>query len=124
MKEPPERAGESPGVREALERIANATTFFADVTVKQTAECALASATVEVARAALSSPSPVSTAEAEGMGGWRPIETAPARKPIIIYGQAGVRFAYQDENGQWRNMMRMAIDYQMTHWMPLPEPPR
>ena len=42
---------------------------------------------------------------------------------VLVYGQAGVRFARQDELGQWRNMMGRPMYAPPTHWMPIPELP-
>jgi|HubBroStandDraft_1064217.scaffolds.fasta_scaffold01033_6 hypothetical protein len=124
--ETPERAGERPGAREALERIANATTFFAQLTVQQTKECALASATVEVARAALSSPSPDTSGD---RGGWRPIDKdTPRDRPIqvVCAGYVAImewrEYRWVYSNGHAYTLPRP--DEQPTLWQYLPEPPR
>ena len=79
--------------------------------------------------------------------GWQPIETAPNGRyhasdcslhnspalPVtrcsctpsyerVIVWRGGVRFSYQDENGQWRNMMNRPVN-PPSHWMPMPLPP-
>lgn len=69
---------------------------------------------------------------------WRPIETAPKRGMILVYGQPkdtedlrftgpGIHAAYWDEidqaycldGGTW-----LGPFIAPTHWMPLPEPPK
>ena len=91
-------------------------------------------------------------AEVEADRAWRPIETAPKGRfhlsdcalhnepalpagrcscpagpkhvVVLVYGPAGVRFAYQDERGQWRKLHHTPMNARPTHWMPLPPAPK
>ena len=58
------------------------------------------------------------------MSEWRPIETAPVGKSILIYGSGGVLFGYLDLQGNWRARHHGPIKSEPSHWMPLPEPPK
>lgn len=54
---------------------------------------------------------------------WKPIETAPTRKIVVIWAN-GPRFAVKDELGNWRNMLGGHINTKPKHWDDLPEKPR
>ena len=68
---------------------------------------------------------------------WRPIETAPKMKTILLFAVTDI-----DETGEvknwrmatgfwhtgyeeweWEGRTVKSYDHQPTHWMPLPEPP-
>ena len=55
---------------------------------------------------------------------WQPIETAPKEKPVLTFRRAKLMAVaeYDVEHEQW-----LCIDgaflVNVTHWMPLPEPP-
>lgn len=63
--------------------------------------------------------------------GWQPIETAPLRKPIDVWVKAKRRdesFRACNmilmEDGSWSGRQNMYPTDKVTHWMPLPEPPK
>lgn len=68
------------------------------------------------------------------MSEWQPIETAPGGGPdrrgptILVYGQmTGVQFgnAYRySDNEMSVSVTGFHGDWTVTHWMPLPEPPK
>lgn len=62
--------------------------------------------------------------EAMSAAMWQPPESAPIGEKLEIYGTAGQRYAQLDEMGQWRNMMTCPVNYVVTHWRPLPAPPK
>ena len=64
-----------------------------------------------------------------GMGEWRPIETAPRNKAIIAIANGKVGEAcwidYGDALSGWYWADdRDPMDHKPEHWMPLPEPPK
>ena len=61
--------------------------------------------------------------EAMSAAMWQPTEMAKVGKVYLVYGVAGHRFAKQDENGQWRNMMGRPINHAPAYIRPLPAPP-
>lgn len=58
---------------------------------------------------------------------WQPIETAPRDhgKQILAFDDGDIRVGYWSSN---RECFRCEITgdplYRVTHWMPLPEPPK
>lgn len=80
-----------------------------------------------IARAALSSPSPDTSGD-RGGGGWMPIETAPKDETIFLTHGEGRTFIAKGSI-LWHARRRpgtpahLSMAY-VTHWMPLPEPPR
>lgn len=60
--------------------------------------------------------------EVEGSG-WQPIETAPKGMPVIVNGG----MAIQKTGNEWYTCMTTEgrkLEWNPTHWMLLPEPPR
>lgn len=55
-------------------------------------------------------------------GKWHPINTAPARKMVVVWGAGGMRFAIKDQEGQWRTPMGHPKP-EPKFWMLLPKPP-
>lgn len=64
---------------------------------------------------------------------WRPIETAPNDKQVLIVTNLGNMFtaiSMETKQGDWVWVSLMAADSiaiiggTITHWMPLPEPPK
>ena len=56
---------------------------------------------------------------------WKPIETAPEFRDILVYDQDSKRVisAWHIEN-KWRTGDNLShIEINPTHWMPPPEPP-
>lgn len=75
------------------------------------------------------------------MSGWRPIETAPKNKNILLYGHIDHRHPFEllkwEKNsvfsGNWDYLDEAWVPHgatwegpfmAATHWMPLPEPPK
>lgn len=68
-------------------------------------------------------------------GTWRPIETAPCGKNILVYGGIGIwkgpliAFVHENYNDHHRTITEgsagsvLSMGSKPTHWMPLPEPP-
>ncbi len=58
---------------------------------------------------------------------WQPIETAP-RKTCIVYdakkGVIGESLPYGDGDSRATYGYYNNVAYHVTHWMPLPEPPK
>ena len=140
MKEPPERVGERPGVEDAarewdaarrdLVGTINGTTLPPGAWERLAkAECALRDAV-----AALSSPSPVSIAEAEGMGGWRPTHRHYKGGLYRVIARAKhtetreMLTIYDDGSGNiWARPSAVFDEYIMEvgpRFLALPEPPR
>jgi hypothetical protein len=68
---------------------------------------------------------------AEARPKWRPIETAPKDKDVLVYQPSEniVISAFWQEDGYfhgWMNWSCRSDGWQLapTHWMPLPEPPQ
>jgi hypothetical protein len=65
----------------------------------------------------------------DAMGdGWQPIETAPDDTPVWVNlvecdGDTEQCIAVQF-NDEWTDQFRHEIELPVTHWMPLPEPPK
>jgi hypothetical protein len=61
---------------------------------------------------------------------WQPIDTAPEGIDVLVFGPDGteprVFCAWRDQDGDWWDSHRhsgIAVDIELTHWMPLPLPP-
>jgi hypothetical protein len=60
---------------------------------------------------------------------WRPIETAPKTKTILLLTEyedvisGEWSFEDRDDPGQWFGWQE-PLDQKVTHWMPLPQPPQ
>jgi hypothetical protein len=77
------------------------------------------------------------TERSETAGEWRPIETAPFNRSILIfiphsqhYGPGVWKAIYVDMGSgkRWTSTglhvgRDLGVGYEPTHWMPLPEPP-
>jgi hypothetical protein len=67
---------------------------------------------------------------------WQPVITAPDDEPVLVWvvndsaKTAAADIGYKDVAGNqywWLTLGGMPIeedDYRVTHWMPLPEPPK
>jgi hypothetical protein len=54
---------------------------------------------------------------------WQPIETAPKdQRDVLVLSGGFIMIAYFD-NDTWWAMNGFGLD-DVTHWMPLPEPPK
>jgi hypothetical protein len=53
---------------------------------------------------------------------WQPIETAPKTGVVIIVYAPGFFQTAAWTNGKWTNAANSWLE-DVTHWMPLPEPP-
>lgn len=66
------------------------------------------------------------------MSDWQPIETAPKHDFDILLGSGNQRAVVRWENGYWKpqnvsdyyGAYPIYLDFEPTHWMPLPEPPK
>jgi hypothetical protein len=68
------------------------------------------------------------------MTAWQPIETAPKDGSVLLVCEVGldssmtyaVAFwgAQQDGVETWFGLDLLPLGYSLTHWMPLPEPPK
>lgn len=57
------------------------------------------------------------------MTDWQPIETAPRDGTVIIVYAPGLFQTAAWIDGYWTNACESWLD-DVTHWMPLPEPPK
>jgi len=54
---------------------------------------------------------------------WKPIETAPKDKKILVYGSGHVYLCRLNEYRECLIIGGFGSYHPPTHWMPLPEPP-
>ena len=72
---------------------------------------------------------PAEKPEPKPGGGWQPIETAPKDRKSVLVHRADNKCTYvaiwDDITDGWRHFggSRYVVDGEITHWMPLPEPP-
>jgi hypothetical protein len=61
----------------------------------------------------------------KGGAGWRPIETAPYEKRVLVYcTRWGVTEAFQYREAGWKSYgVGGSYGCEPTHWQPLPSPP-
>ena len=57
------------------------------------------------------------------MSEWKPIETAPKNKDPVIVAFKNREVGVARFNGEWLSLGGYRIE-NLTHWMPLPEPPK
>jgi len=57
------------------------------------------------------------------MSEWQPIETAPKDGSIIIV-DGGTAYWHRGYASWFSCSAQRPIDWNVTHWMPLPEPPK
>jgi hypothetical protein len=69
---------------------------------------------------------PTTPAEIEILFGslWQPIETAPQRRRILVWGGAPTRFALRDNLGNWRANYGGGYTVAPSLWLPEPLSPR
>lgn len=71
-------------------------------------------------------PAPSCEPGIEGAG-WRPISSAPKGEHLIVGDRENTVVAFWDERGGgfWASTVedQIEIDFEPTHWMPLPPPP-
>jgi hypothetical protein len=70
------------------------------------------------------------------MGDWQLIETAPKDRRILAYGKVALEIEFGSATVKWNSTYSVwhcdpneASEYdpescKLTHWMPLPEPPK
>ena len=65
-------------------------------------------------------------AEIEMLMKWQPIETAPKNgRDILIFDKNGIEIAWwSDIDSEWCHQDMYLSILNLTHWMPLPEPPK
>lgn len=77
----------------------------------------------------MTAPSPATPSPA--MGEWQPIASAPEMVAIWLhhpyYSHGQMRHGYRDRKGNWRGVNADGtagpMQFNPTHWQPLPEPP-
>ena len=58
------------------------------------------------------------------MSEWQPIDTAPENTDVLVWEAYGEQFVVaQQEDGCWVAVWSGEPIGDVTHWMPLPEPP-